>query len=384
MRLRRIMVVADKEWREIVRDPLFLSLALVLPVVWMLVFGYTMVFDVENVPFAVLDLDHSTQSRDLAYRFVGSRYFAFRGYISDERQADNLLEAAQLRLLITIPRHFGEDIAAGRRTQVATAIDGTFPSRAQTIEAYAESIIRAYSNEVRSRTLAGRLGVSLDQSLTLMQPVRLETRYLYNEALRSSWSVAPSLVMLTLMFVPSLLTALVVVREKESGSIYNIYCSTVTRAEFLAGKLLPNVVVSFADGLLLTAIAVYWFGAPFKGDLGFYLFAMLVYVVATAGIGLLVSTLVRSQNAALMISTIVGIIPAIQFSGMMNPVAMLERGGWVQAHLFPAMYFENVVLGTFLKGMNGATLWENVCVLAAFAALMIAASHLAFRKRQAR
>jgi ABC-2 type transport system permease protein/ribosome-dependent ATPase len=384
MRLKRIIVVAQKEWREIVRDPLFLSLALALPVMWMLVFGYTMVFDVENVPFAVLDLDHSTQSRDLAYRFVSSRYFTFRGYITRERQADHLLEAARLRLLITIPRHFGEDVAAGRRTAVATTIDGTFPNRAQTIEAYAESIIRAYSTELQSRYIAGRLGVSVDRSLALMQPVRLETRYLYNQALRSSWSVAPSLVMLTLMFVPSLLTALVVVREKESGSIYNIYCSTVTRAEFLAGKLLPNVVVSFADGLLLTTIAVYWFGAPFRGALGFYLLAMLIYVVATASIGLLVSTLVRSQNAALMISTIVGIIPAIQFSGMMNPVAMLERGAWVQAHLFPAMYFENVVLGTFLKGMGGATLWMNVCVLAGFATLMIALSHWAFRKRQTR
>ncbi len=384
MRLRRIVVIAQKEWREIVRDKLFLSLALVLPVMWMFVFGYTLTFDVQNIPFAVLDFDNSTQSRDLTYRFASSRYFDFRGNLATDREADRLLSAAKLRLVLTIPQHFGEDIASGRKTQVATTIDGTFPNRAQIVHAYAEAIVRAYSGQVRARYIAGRLGVSNDRALVLMRPVDLEVRYLYNQALKSIWSVAPSLVMLTLMFVPSLLTALVVVREKESGSIYNVYSSTVTRGEFLAGKMLPSVAISFADGLVLTALAVLYFGAPFKGALWFYLLSLLVYVTCTASIGLVVSTLVRSQNAALMISTIVGIVPAIQFSGMINPIETLSSGAWVQAHLFPPMYFENIVLGSFLKGVGGAVLWMNLFVLAGYGALLVAASHRAFHKRQSR
>jgi ABC-2 type transport system permease protein len=384
VKLRRILIVAQKEWREVIRDPIFLSLAFVLPVVWILVFGYTMTFDVKNIPFAVLDLDHSVHSRDLAYRFISSPYFDFRGYLPDQHEADRQLAAASLRLVVSIPEHFEQDVTSGRRAGIATLIDGTFPNRAQTVQAYAEAITRNYSLAVQARYIAMRVGVTQDRAVVAMQPVQLEIRYLYNQALRSNWSVAPSLVMLTLMFVPSLLSALTVVREKESGSIYNIYCSTVTRGEFLAGKLLPSIAISFVDALLLSAIAVYYFGAPFKGGLGFYLLASLLYVTCTASMGLLVSTLVRSQNAALMIASILGIIPAIQFSGMINPVPTLEGGAWVQAHLFPAMYFENIVLGTYLKGVGWSTLWPNLCVLGGYATIMIALAHLSFRKRQRR
>ncbi len=384
MNLRRVAVVAGKEWREIARDRIFLALAFALPVMWILVFGYTMTFDVQNVPFVVLDLDHSARSRDFGYRFISSRYFDFRGYLTNEHQADRLLAAAKVRLVIMIPQHFEHDIAAGRTAQVATLIDGTFPSRAQTIQAYADSISQDYSAAVRAERLAGELGIRYERALLLMQPVRLEIRYLYNQALRSIWSVAPSLVMLTLMFVPSLLTALVVVREKENGSIYNIYCSTVTRGEFLLGKMIPSVAISFADALVLTAIAAYYFGAPFKSGLGFYLLGTLLYVLSTASIGLLVSTVVRSQNAALMIASIVGIVPAIQFSGMINPVPILEGSAWVQAHLFPAMYFENIVLGSYLKGVGGRNLWTNACVLGGYATVLISLSYCVFRKRQRR
>ncbi len=384
MNLRRVMVVAGKECREIARDRVFLALAFALPVMWILVFGYTMTFDVQNVPFVVLDFDHSARSRDFAWRFIGSRYFDFRGYLTNEHQADQLLAAAKVRLVITIPEHFAQDIAAGRNTQVATMLDGTFPNRAQTIQAYAESICQDYNVAVRAQRIAGELGVPYERALVLMQPVRLEIRYLYNQALRSIWSVAPSLVMFTLMFVPSLLTALVIVREKENGSIYNIYCSTVTRGEFLLGKMIPSVTISFIDALVLTAIAVWYFGAPFKSGLGFYLLGTLLYGLCTASIGLLVSTIVRSQNAALMIASIVGIVPAVQFSGMINPVPSLEGAAWVQAHLFPAMYFENIVLGSYLKGVSGADLWMNACVLGGYAALLIALSYGVFRKRQTR
>ena len=384
MNLRRVAVIAGKEWREIRRDPVFLALAFALPISWIFIFSYTMIFDIENVPFAIVDYDHSARSRDFAHRFIDSRYFDFRGYLNSEHDADRLLAASRMRLIVTIPEHFARDLAAGRTARIATTIDGTFPNRAQTVKAYAEAITRNFSGELQARYVSQRFGIAPDRALTLMQPLRLEVRYLYNQGLRSIWSTAPSLVMLTLMFVPCLLTALVVVREKDNGSIYNIYASTVTRAEFLAGKLLPSVAISYADALILSALACFYFGAPFKASPGFYLIACLVYVSCTASMGLLVSTLVRSQNAALMISSILAIIPAIQFSGMVIPVATLEGGAWVQAHLFPAMYFENIVLGSYLKGVGAARLWVDLLVLAGYAITLMALSHWAFRKRQSR
>lgn len=382
MNLRRVAVVAMKEWREIVRDPVFLALAFALPVSWIFIFGFTMTFDIDNVPFAIIDFDHSAQSREFAHQFIDSRYFDFRGYVRSEHEADGLLAASHMRMVLTIPEHFERDIATGKAARIATTIDGTFPNRAQTIKAYAEAITGSFSAGLQSRYFARRFGITEDRAITLMQPLRLEVRYLYNQGLRSIWSIAPSLVMLTMMFVPCLLTALVVVREKDNGSIFNIYASTITRGEFLAGKMLPSVLISYADCLLLSAIAIAYFGAPFKANPAFYLVACLVYVICTASMGLLVSTLVRSQNAALMISSIVAIVPAIQFSGMIIPVATLEGGAWIQAHLFPAMYFENIVLGSYLKGVGISRLWSDFMILVAYATVLIALSHWAFRKRQ--
>lgn len=382
MKLHRIIAVAQKEWREIVRDRMFFALAFVLPVVWMLVFGYGMTLDVQNIPFAVIDYDHSAMSRDYAHHFIASRYFDFKGYLASPREADQLLAKGSLRLIIVIPEHFEQDLTAGRHAQVGTLLDGTFANRTQTVQGYVEAVNRSISDGLRARRIAQRLGIPLERAQYLAQPVHIELRYLYNQALRSIWSIAPSLLMFTLMLVPPMLTALVVVREKESGAIYNIYVSTVSRGEFLAGKLLPGVAISFADAIVLWLLAVYYFGAPFKGSVWFFLLATLVYVICTCSIGLFVSTLVRTQNAALMITTILAIIPAIQFSGMLTPISTLGGAAYIQAHLFPAMYYEDVVMGVFLKGVGWDVLWQKLAVLAGYSAILIAASYLGFRKRQ--
>lgn len=261
MNLRRALAVAHKEWREVLRDRLFFTLAFVLPAVFMLLFGYGLSLDVENVPFAIVDHDRSAASRDYAYRFIGSRYFDFQGYASDERALDPLLKDNRIRVAIVIPARFEQNLLAGRAAKVQTLIDGTLPARAATTKGYVGAINAAASREQLAEYLARQRGLSPEAARDRVEPVRLEVRYLYNQSLSSLHSLAPKLIMLILMFVPPLLTAVGVVREKESGSIYNIYASTVSRGEFLTGKLVPYVGISVVNVLVLSLIATQVFGA---------------------------------------------------------------------------------------------------------------------------
>ena len=381
MNLRRVLAVAHKEWREIVRDRIYFLLAFLLPVMLMLVFGYGMSQDVENVAFAVLDEDRTPMSRDYAHHFIDSRYFSYQGHLMSAKEADRLLADRKVRVVIVIGPSFERRILEGRGAEAQALIDGTFTTSARTIRAYVEAINAAASARVQVGYLTRKLGLSTDEAIQLLQPVKLEVRYLYNQEVRSIWAVAPSLMMLILILVPPLLMALSVVREKETGAIYNICASTITRAEFLAGKLLPIIGIAGANALILWGIAVWYFGAPFKGSAIFFVLATLTYVLCTTGLGLLISLLVKTQQAAMIISTVLSVIIAIQFSGFITPAASLQGGAWVVAHIFPALYYNDVVKGVFLKGVGFAVLWFDVAVFVLFACVVLVLCHALFRKR---
>ncbi len=381
MRLARTIAVAHKEWREITRDRLYLTMAFLVPVMIMLVLGYGLSLDVEHIPFAVVDYDRSAESRDYIHRFADSRYFELVGHARDARELERLLADSRIRMGMVIPDQFQRRIAAGRPVAVQILIDGVFPYRAQTTKGYVAAI-NGYVNEtLLARHLARTRGVSLEEARRQVRPVRLEPRYLYNQAVRSSWSMATGLVMLVLMVSPPFLTALGVVREKESGAIYNIYASTVTRGEFILGKLLPYVGVSLFNLMVLWWLAMAVFGAPFKGDPVFFIAASLVYIVCTAGIGLLVSILVRTQVAAVLVTMVITFVPAMLYSGMLVPVQSMSADAALTAHLLPPVYYLNLAWGSFLKGLGLRRLWTDVTILAAYAAVLWTVGYLAFTKR---
>lgn len=383
MNVRRIAAVASKEWRETVRDRMFLALAFLIPILWMLVFGYGMVLDVENIPYAVVDRDQSALSRDYLYRFQQSRYFDFKGALSDERDAAPLLAASRIRAAIIVPEKFQERLLAGQPIGVQTLVDGTFPLRSDITKGYVIAINTAFSEELVVAHVARIKGLAPDRARQLVQPIKLEVRYLYNQEVKSAWTIAPALVMLVLTLAPPLLTALGVVREKERGSIYNIYSSTVSRLEFLVGKLAPYVAISAFNIILLWIMAVYLFGAPFKGNGLFFYATALLFVFITTGQGLIVSLLVNTQQAAAIITVVLSIVPTILYGGLLVPVSALGPETKIVAHLFPAMYFTNIVHGTFLKGVGIEVLWQEVLVLTTYAVALLSVGYWLFRKRPA-
>lgn len=381
MNLRRIAAVAGKEWKETVRNRLFLLMAFLLPALWMVVFGYGLVFDVEHVPFAVLDRDQSSLSRDYVYRFIESRYFNYRGVVQDEREIDRMLGDTAIRMAVIIPERFEERLLAGRTVTVQTLLDGTFPLHADTLKGYVIAVNNSFTQELITDFLTRTRGLAPEEASRLAEPVLLETRYLYNEEVRSTWSMVPALIMFSLMMASPLLTALGVVREKETGSIYNIYSSTASKTEFLVGKLAPYFAISAINVALLWAIAVWLFRVPFKGSFAIFFAASLLFVFCGTGIGLVISLLVRTQMAALIITIIIAMVPTMLFSGFFVPVSSLSPGAQVQAHLFPAMYYTDVVRMSFLKGLDLTTMWMDMLALTGFAVALQMVAYGLFTKR---
>lgn len=381
MNLGRVAAVAFKEWREVTRDRMFLLLAFVMPAVWMVVFGYGLVLDVEDIAFAVVDRDQSSLSRDYVYRFVQSRYFNFQGSLANEDEVNSGLQTGKVRAVIVIPEKFQERLLSGMPVSVQTLIDGTFPLRTDITKGYVIAINAAYNEELLVNYLARTRGLSRDEAQRRTRPLRLEVRYLYNEEVRSTWSTVPALVMFSLMVGSPLLTALGVVREKETGSIYNIYSSTVSRLEFLVGKLAPYVAISAVNVVVLWLMAVLLFAVPFKGSWLLFAVTSVLFVLTSTGIGLVVSLLVSTQQAALIITVVVSTVPTILFSGLIVPVSSLSQAAQFQAHLFPGMYYTNIVRGTFLKNVGPSVLWTDVLALGVYAAVLGVTGYWLFTKR---
>ncbi|MDR3567211.1 MAG: ABC transporter permease [Syntrophobacteraceae bacterium] len=381
MNCKRILAVTTREWRGMVRDRLFFAMAFIVPTVLMLTFGYGLSLDVEHSPFAALDYDRTPISRDYLNRFIDSPSFNFKGFLKSERDIYPLLASGKVRAVMIIPAHFQERLLAGRPTAVQTLIDGTFPFRAQTVKGYVIGINNSFNMGEFSRYLSRTAGMTPDRALSYLWPIKTEVRCLYNQNLRSDWSLAPRLMMMVLMICPPFLSAMGVVREKETGAIYNIYSSTITRGEYLIGKLAPYVAVSIFNAGVLWLIATKVFGAPFRGNPLFFFAASILYVICTTGIGLIVSVLVATQVAAALVTFIVTVVPTVFYSGIFVPIGSLGEGGRIVARLLPAMYYTNIVTGCFLKGVGFRVLWSDVVVLAVYSVSLFAIGYLQFHKR---
>ncbi|HEV2554414.1 MAG TPA: ribosome-associated ATPase/putative transporter RbbA [Bosea sp. (in: a-proteobacteria)] len=340
---RRMLSYTRREALELRRDPIRATLALVGSLLLMFVIGYGINFDVEKLSFAVLDHDRSLASGDYALGMAGSRYFVEKAPIVDYADLDRRMRRGELALAIEIPPGFGRDLARGRPVEVAAWIDGAMPQRAETVQGYVQGLHSAWLTQ-KMRLLLGEDAASAS--------FRIETRYRYNPNIESLVAMVPAVIPLLLLMIPAMLAALSVVREKELGSIINLYVTPVTRFEFLLGKQLPYVALALVNALLLTLFAVFVFRVPFTGDLLAFATAAFVYVVAATAMGLLISSFMTSQIAAIFGTTILTLLPATQFSGMTDPVSSLQGVGALVGRIYPTAHFMTISRGTFSKGLG--------------------------------
>jgi ribosome-dependent ATPase len=340
--LGRAMSYTRRETLELLRDPVRATLALLGTAILMFIIGYGISLDVENLSYAVLDRDQTGLSQNYALHLSGSRYFVEKPPIVDYQDLDRRMRNGELSLAIEIPHGFGRDIERGVQVQVGAWVDGAMPVRAETVRGYVQAIHQLWLAD----TAVHRLGVHLSA------PSTIETRYRYNPDVKSLPAMIPAVIPLLLMMIPAMLTALSVVREKELGSIINLYVTPVTRTEFLLGKQLPYIALGVFNYLLMTLLAITVFGVPLKGSFITLSVAALLYIVCSTGFGLFASTFTRSQISAMFITMIGTIIPCVQFAGLLNPVSSLEGVGAFVGKIYPASHFLTISRGVFNKALD--------------------------------
>ena len=371
--LHRMFSYARREALELRRDPIRLTLALIGSVVLMFVMGYGINLDVEDLTFAVLDRDQTTTSRNYVLNIAGSRYFVGQPPISSYEDLDRRMRGGKLSLAIEIPPGFARDVARGRRVEIGAWIDGAMPMRAETVRGYVQGMHAQW-------LIAKARKAGLGQGMAEL--ANIETRFRYNPDVQSLVAMVPAMIPLLLLLIPAMLAALSVVQEKELGSIINFYVTPTTRLEFLLGKQLPYLVLSILNFLLLTLLAVIVFGVPLKGSFFALAAGAVLYVGAATAIGLLISTFTRSQIAALFGTAVLTMLPAANFSGMLDPVSSLEGTGRLIGEIFPTTHFLTIARGTFSKALSFSDLQASFIRLALAMPVLLALSAVLLKKQE--
>jgi ribosome-dependent ATPase len=370
--LQRLFAYTIREGLELLRDPIRLGFSLFGTTLLMLVFGFGISTDVNNLSFAVLDRDQSHESRAYLEELRGSTYFVEKSPLANYAELDKRLRSGDIKAAIEIPPRFGRDIKRGRPAWVGAWVDGAMPFRAETIRGYLQGMHQLYLTDPAVKTTLPAAA----------PPADIEVRFKYNQDFDSIYSMVPSSISMLLALFPAILMALAVVREKELGSITNLYVTPVTRLEFLIGKQVPYVASAMANFALMFLMALFVFKVPLKGSFPTLLLGVLIYVTTTTAYGMLVSAFTRTQIAALFGTAILTVLPASQFAGMMTPVSSLSGTAQIMGRIFPMTYFVPISIGTFTKGLGFLDLATSLAALAVFIPVLTLLSLLLLSKQE--
>jgi len=372
----RVYAIIRKEMRELLRDPVYLSLIFIVPIALNLLFGYGLIIDVKNIPMLFYDLDRSALSREYMHSFTNSEYFRFVGLAKNYKEVDHVIRSGDVRVVVVIPPDFSRRLNEGRPAQVQFLVDGSFPWRAEVVKGYVSVINFLFNQKMVTEYLSKK-----GQAEVIAFPISVEGRAWYNPALESKNFIIPGLLVTTLMFFPALLAALVVVREKESGTIFNLYCSPARPWEVVAGKAVPYITVAFISYIIIFLMSVMLFKVRFTGNFFVLTLGAILYISCTIGIGLFVSIISRTQVAAMIITFLITVIPAFLYSGFLSPLTSQDMTGQIVSRFIPATYFMGMVRGVYLKGLGFNYYVWDVATLMLYAAIVYTIAIASFKKR---
>lgn len=372
LNVRRTVAYAYRESRELLREPLRLLFALIAPLFLLIVLGYGISFDVEDLHYAVLDRNQSPASREYLQQFSASRYFLEQAALTNYQELEQRLASGDLIFAIEIPPDFGRQLDMQLQPSIGIWINGSLPFHAERTRNFITAIHNQYALDLLN-----------EQATSDTSPAyRFEVRFRYNQAMSSIYAIVPAVIAVLMTLIPAMLTAVAVVREKELGSITNFYTTPTNRLEFLLGKQLPYVLVGLINYVSLLLLARYYFAVPFKGEMLTVLLAGLIYAWTASALGLLISAFVRTQIAALFAAMIITMIPSINFSGMIKPVSSLEGAAATFGTSFPAGYLMNITVGCFTKGLQFMDLWKDFIIITLFFVVFTVASLLSLQKQE--
>ncbi len=373
--LRRLVAVARKEFIHVLRDKRALAIAILLPMIMLMIFGYALTLDLDRVPLAILDQSRTPQSRELVARFEGSRYFSVVQRAGSERELEAAINRGQAMLGLVVPLDFGRRVGSERKTQVQVLADGSDANTTTLALAYAETIVRGYSQEVlvmKVRRLTGKAPAL---------PMELRPRVWFNTDMESKIFIVPGLIAVIMMLITALLTSLTVAREWETGTMEQLISTPVRPPELILGKLAPYFVIGMVDMLLSVLAGRFLFEVPIRGSLVLLFGVSAVFLVGALALGIFISTLAKTQLLASQAAFVATFLPAFLLSGFMFDIGNMPRPLQVMTNLIPARHFVTVLRGLYLKGTGLAELWPQCLLLVAFAALMLLLAIRTFKKR---
>ena len=377
MRLRRIYYLLVKEFIQAVRDSRLRIFLFLPPIIQLMMYGYAINFDIMHIRTAVYDESRTPQSRALINRFASNPYFSLDYYVDHPGQARDLLDRSKVTFALHLSWDFAKKLQAGKPAAVQLLIDGTDSNAALIVGRYASTILNDYSVELLQKRL-GRQGLPANRGA----PVEVEEQTWFNKNRISSSSFVPGVIAMVVMLVSIMLTTLSVVREKEIGTMEQLLVTPLRPLEFILGKTIPFVLISLADVVLVTLLAIFWFGVPFRGSPPVLLLGTLLFLISTVGVGLLISTMCSTQQQAMMVSTFF-FTPAILLSGLVFPIPNMPVAVQYITYLNPLSYFIIVIQDVFLKGVGLAVLWPHLVAMALLGAALLTLSVLRFRQRLA-
>ena len=373
--LRRLVAVARKEFIHVLRDKRALAIAILLPMIMLMIFGYALTLDLDRVPLAILDQSRTPQSRELVARFEGSRYFSVVQRAGSERELEAAINRGQAMLGLVVPLDFGRRVASERKTQVQVLADGSDANTTTLALAYAETIVRGYSQEVlvmKVRRLTGKAPAL---------PMELRPRVWFNTDMESKIFIVPGLIAVIMMLITALLTSLTVAREWETGTMEQLISTPVRPPELILGKLAPYFVIGMVDMLLSVLAGRFLFEVPIRGSLVLLFGVSAVFLVGALALGIFISTLAKSQLLASQAAFVATFLPAFLLSGFMFDIGNMPRPLQVMTNIIPARHFVTILRGLYLKGTGLAQLWPQCLLLLGFAALMLLLAVRTFKKR---
>ncbi len=345
------------EFLHIVRDPISLIIALIMPLQMLFLFGYTLCFELRELPIAVYDMDQSLESRDYIKTIDNTSYFHVKHYLSEYDRAITLLDRGKIRCAIIIPAGFSRKIKEYLPAGIQTLVDGSEMNSAEFVINYLSAVNSSYSESLATAFL-NKNGLALS-----LEPILLSSRSWYNQSFRDyTFSITGAFSMSIMGFIP-ILCALAIVREKESGSIQQIFASPIQSYEYIAGKMTPYVMLLTVDLVGVILIGLWWFELPFRGNFLILILATFMIVFATVAIGFFISTLTKSQLTAMLFGIVFTLMPAFIFGDTIAPIENSPEGWRLYSCLFPARFYTGICRAQILKGSSLHSYWEDALSL---------------------
>ena len=373
LRLGRMFAYVRNETMQILRDPVRLIFSFLGSALLMLVFGFGITTDIEHIRYASFDLDQSPESRAYLEQFAGSpRYFTRTAPVRSADEGLHRLQADDVSVVLEIPPNFGRDFRRGEAPEVLAQVDAAMTFRGETVAQYVQAV-----NTTMLQNPASGLQVGPRKDTATF-----EERYMYNPTFESVFSIVPSIPAILLVLIPAILMAVSIVREKELGSMINFYVTPTGRLEYLLGKQIPYIVIAMINFFILAFMARFIFGVPIKGSFLLLTFTTLLYVTATTGIGMIISTFTSSQVAAVFVTAILAMTPTIQFSGLLQPVSTLMGKAKLIGSLWPTTYYMHSSVGAYTKGLRPGLMMQDIVFLAFCIPIFWAISMLGLRKQE--